>query len=470
MAHPPRARPASVKAAKARIVFHTVLQAWAERYIKSVRDGRAEALRARLAERLPNDAALRKAYADLRETCAFAIDPRTAERDLARLLDRYLGSGGSDTPIGPRFEEVIARLSFEESVRKASVGHASLPPGAAAFIHDGVATLLREHLGLELRDVRVLDPWAGVGEITATIGARETYANEADPVRYACATRRVGRGTVFADSFRLPDRRPTPGFEFGGDENIARVGDEQSLPFPVVVGDLRIASRPDARALKRTKESWDEKADVAPIRWMADRLSDKGVVAFVSDLPFIDEPTFAGLRAGLEQEFCRVVHLTLPNGLGITFLVRAGGGVRVLYAEAATVPETFAAVGWRELHPTETHVWRTEILRPEWTSFPPLAAARGAIFAETDAGLAEGTDAVVPGPKARRVLRLPFAPAWRTPDRKARRGAPSIEGPKIVLLAEPFGVLAANAPIDRRMGGTGIAVLAVRGRAAAEAL
>ena len=440
-----------------------------------MRDGRAEALGAAIAEGARQDAILRRAYADLRETCASAIDLRAPDRDLARLIARYLDADGAQTPIGPWFEAVLERLDgavrgrcVREAPKGAYADHPTLPQGAGALLAEGAATLLREHLGIGLEAVWALDPWAGAGEIARTLGAREVYANAADPVGYARIARREGLTAVLADSFRLPERQSTRGFDFRDDENAARIGDEQALDFPVVATDLRLATRPDARAARRLKETWRE--GIAAVRWMADRLATKGVIAFLSEEALVDEPAFAGMRAGLAREFGLVAHLALPEGLGITFLVRGGGGGRILYAEPSTTPSAFDAVEWRGLQPTETHVWRSEILRDEWSGFLPLVGARVAISTEEGGGSPDGADVAAPTPKARRVLRSPFVPAWRTLDRKARREPPPVEGPTIVVLADPFGVLAADAPVDRRLGGAGAAPLVAGGRPSGESL
>ena len=425
-----------------------------------MRKGRAEALRAAVAERLRGDAEFRVAYADLRETCAFALDPRHADRDLARLMARYLDADGRDTPVSARFEAVVSRLHPKgvsegraeydpnPSIWKSTPSRGTNSPdpstqplspgGERGFLADGVATLLRDHLRLELGAVAALDPWAGGGDIATALKARKVYANEADPLRYAALARVVGSGAVLGDSLRLPERRPTPGFDFCEDENIGRVDEEQATDFAVIASDLR---RQGERGLQTRLE------------WTIRRLAPRGVIAFLSDENWIDEPAFSPLRTILEREFGSVVHLALWDGTGLSFLVRGGGDPKkILYAEADEMPESFASVEWRELQPTATHVWRTEILHEEWAGFLPLAGERGSVFSQAHPGMPDGTDSPVPAAKARRVLRCPFSSAWRVLDRKARRESVPVEAPSIVLIGEPFGVLGTDAPIDRRLG------------------
>lgn len=432
-----------------------------------MRDGRAEALQKEIAERLRDDLLFRKAYAELRETCAFAVDPRTVDRDLARLIERYRSFPTHPSPISARFEAVLGSRS-NEGRPELEVSAAPADLALRSFLNNGILTLLRDVLRLSVGEVRVLDPWAGAGELALGIQAHATYGNTPDPLRYGQMAARLGRGAVFAESFHLPERKPTPGFAFFEDENTARVDEEQTLQFEVVLSDLRGGSRPDARAQRRLKETWG--GGVAAVRWMADRVAIRGVVAFLSDQEFVDEPAFAGMRAGLEREFGLVAHLALATGVGATFLVKGGGGKRILYAKADDAPKSFDDVAWQSLEPTPTHVWRTEILRDEWASFPAIVGERGAIFRESGSGIADGLDTPVPAGKARKILRQPFVPAWRTLDRKSRRVPAPIEGPTIVTLGEPFGVVAANVPIDRRFGGADVSLLVQGGRISAETL
>ena len=424
-----------------------------------MRDPPVDALRAALAEGLLRDAGLRRAYADLRETCGCAIDPRHAERDLARLLAR-LPEG--ETPVSARFEAVLARLpSVELSVQPkhphptlhlggdsnglhqdglfvASLGGPSQGGGPSAqLLAQGLEALLRSELGLSLRDARVLDPWAGDGALLAALRGAACYGNVADIVAYASAVRRLGEGICLADSFRLPERTPTPGFAFSDDENTERIALQQTTDFAVVVSDLREATTPDVRARRRVREAYGE--GMGAVRWMTDRLAARGIVAFLSDGAFIDAPSMAGMRAALEREFGHVAHVVLGEGLALTFLVRGGSRRGIFLVEGSAphplppstweeTPQDSAGTvfsfppsadppggergdGWRELEPTPSHVWRTEILAPEWAEFVALVGERGAVFAGENAGAPDGRDASAPGAKgARRVMRRPFSP------------------------------------------------------------
>lgn len=290
------------------------------------------------------------------------------------------------------------------------------------------------------------------------------HGNVADPAAYASAVERVGERICLADSFRLPERDPTPGFSFSDDENTERITLQQSVDFEVVVSDLRNATAPDARARRRVRETYGE--GLAAVRWMSDRLASRGIVAFLSDGAFIDEPSMAGMRSALEREFGRIDHVVLGESRGLTFLVRGGRRGPIRYGHAAA---SFGEVEWRELEPTPAHVWRTEILAPEWPGFLPLVGERGAIFASENAGAPDGRDAPGPGAKgARRVMRQPYAAAWRALDRNARREPWPGDEPTLVVLREPFGVFSSNAPVDRRFGRT--SVRTVSGAVSASAL
>ena len=419
-----------------------------------MRDPLVDALRAALAEGSAHDAALRRAVADLRETCAFALDPRHAERDLARLLARSSLVRDVASPVAARFEAVWSRLPSEclESAARAQ-GHPSA--AASPLLAEGLESLSRSELGMALCEMRVLDPWAGDGALLAPLGAAERFGNVADPADYA---RALPEGTVcLADSFNLPGRDPTPGFAFSDDENTERIALQQATEFEIVASDLRGVPPPDPRARRRVRETYGE--GLAAVRWMSDRLAPRGIVAFVSDGAFVDSPALAGMRGALEREFGGVWHVA-P---GMTFLVRGGRRRGIFYARTPVTPDPspqegrgetpYADIDWQELEPTPGHVWRTEILAPEWSGFLPLAGERGAIFGGENVGAPDGRDAPVAGAKgARRVMRQPFAPAWRVLDRATRREPWPDNGPTMVVVQEPFGVFATSAPVDRRFG------------------
>ena len=411
-----------------------------------------------------HDPIFRRAYADLRESLAAVVDPRKADAEIARLLARY-AEGPGDAVVGPRFEAVLDLLS--ERGRPVRSRRPDAPSGEplAPLLIDG----LRTHLESFLERIDVLDPWAGAGGLLRALpNPARAHACEADPARFSLLAPAFPN-VCLADPFRLPDRLPTPGFLFTDDENTERIARQQAMAFGAILTDFRGATRPDARARGRVRSLYGK--GLAPLRWATDRLAPQGVIAFLSDGAYFDEPTFAGMRATLAREFALVAHLALADGLALTWLVRAPGPCRILYARTDAPPVSFAEIGWTEREPTETHVWRTEILRPEWAGFLPIARERGAIFTEASEGVPKGRDGATPGAKGtRRIARRPFASVWRAFDRKALRAPMPAEGPTIVLLGEPFGVVPTGLPVDRGFGGPGATALAVGGRVAPAAL
>ena len=385
-----------------------------------------------------HDPPFREAVADLQETLAYAFDPRKADRDLAHLLRRY-AEGPGDPILGPRFEAVLDLLPERGRPVRSRCPDAPSGEPLAPILLDGLRALLKT----PLEKIDVLDPWAGDGALVASLP--RAYALERDPLPFARLARLPN--AALADPFRLPARNGTPGFLFTDDENTERVARAQATAFRAILTDLRRAPGPFAKRL----------------RWVLDRLEPQGVVAFLSDGAFFDAPADAPLRATLERELALVLHLRLEE-VALTWLVRGPGRCRIRDADEAA---PFDRIRWTEREPTERHVWRTEILRPEWPALPPLAVERGAIFAEASPGVPPGRDAPAGEAKGtRRVLTAPFATVWRVG--KSRREPIPADGPTLVLLREPFGLFASSVPVDRRLLGPD--GLAVGGRVAAPAL
>ena len=370
-----------------------------------------------------HDPPFREACADLQETLAFVLDPKKADHELARLLRRY-AEGPGDPILGPRFEAVIELLSERGRPVRSRCPDAPSGEPLAPLLREGLAALLKT----PLENADVLDPWAGTGELLA--GLPRVHAFERDPRLFARLARLPN--AALADPFRLPRRNGTPGFLFTDDENTERVERGQAVPLRAILTDLRRAPGPFAKRL----------------RWILDRLEPQGVVAFLSDGAFFDAPAEAPLRATLERELRLVMHLRL-EGVALTWLVRGPGPCRIL---DATQEAPFDRIDWTEREPTEAHVWRTEILRPEWMGFLPVAVERGAIFTEASFGVPPGKPAPDPGAKGvRRVLEAPFHTVSR--GGRSRREPIPADGPTLVLLREPFGVFASSVPVDRRFLG-----------------
>ena len=401
-----------------------------------------EALRAFYAEG-QRDSVRRRAWADLRETCGSALGPKG---DILGLVAQYLSAGLREGVVAAAMERALAGFDREgwppllETVPEA-------PDDVVDLLVAGIDGLLVDHFGTSLsaRGVRVLDPCAGAGAIVAGIVRRvgpeklaeDLFANEARLGPYLLAAKRLEpfEGLCFATALALPDRGATPGFDFSGDANAERLRRQRDAEVRVVVADLRHAVGGGGR---RVRETYGKAPGPVPayFRWATDRVRE-GVAAFVTDGAWVDEPAFDAMRASLERELDLVDH---RSETGITYLVRHPSlrrphGARILY-------------DGRELHPTAAHVWRTEILREEWQGFMPLVGGRS-FFVEGFEGVEEGNDALQSSPKAKRALRRPFVKVWRRP---LKKGSAWPEGLALVTLDEPFGVVAATAPPDRRVG------------------
>jgi len=114
---------------------------------------------------------------------------------------------------------------------------------------------------------------------------------------------------------------------FGGmsDENIARIRRQNSRKISVVIGNppynawqenynFRNPNRPYQSVDERIRLTYGEEGSaqsqialydmyVRFFRWASDRIDNNGIIAFVSNSPFVDSKAFDGFRKIAEQEF-----------------------------------------------------------------------------------------------------------------------------------------------------------------------
>ncbi len=67
-----------------------------------------------------------------------------------------------------------------------------------------------------------------------------------------------------------------------------------------------IVSATYAKASKATNKNALSDPYVKAIRWASDRISDEGIIAFVTNNSFIDQIAFDGMRQQLEKEFDQI--------------------------------------------------------------------------------------------------------------------------------------------------------------------
>ncbi len=246
------------------------------------------------------------------------------------------------------------------------------PNEIVRFMIDGADWLCEKHFGRNLvdKDVEILDPATGTGTFICELlehfrgqpkklehkYRNELHANEVAILPYYVANLNIeatyaaitGKYEEFPnlcfvdtlDNVGLHTSAPGVNADlFAGvsEENVARIKRQNSRRISVVIGNPpynanqanendnnknREYQRIDAR-IKQTyiAESTAQKTKLYDMyarffRWASDRLSENGVLAFVSNRSFIESRTFDGFRKTVAQEFSDI------------YVVDLGGDVR----------------------------------------------------------------------------------------------------------------------------------------------
>lgn len=294
---------------------------------------------------------LDKFYENVRERISLAKSDKSKQDVIRNLYDTFFHNA---------FPRMAARL-----------GIVYTPVEVVDFILRSVQVVLQAHFQCNIgdKDIQVLDPFSGTGTFlvrliqSGLIDAanlphkfeHELHANEIVLLAYYIATvnletafhaqtgsYRPFNGMVLTDTFQmteendLVDKVVLP-------ENNAKAERQLSQPIRVIVGnppysaqqdsegdnnknldyptlDSRIRSTYSARSsAKLAKSSFDSYSRA--IRWATDRVSDKGIVAFVTNASFLDANNLDGMRKSLTDEYS---HLYVFNLRGLRGLRTMG--------------------------------------------------------------------------------------------------------------------------------------------------
>ncbi|BCL82183.1 TIR domain-containing protein [Ktedonobacteria bacterium brp13] len=235
-------------------------------------------------------------------------------------------------------------------------------------------------------------------------------------------------GICFADTLELAEGQQLPLFV---EENTERVQREKDAQIMVVIGNppYNVGQKSENDNNKnrkypltdaRVSETYakDSKASnkialsdvyVKFFRWASDRLGNRdGVVCMITNNSFIDQVAFDGMRMHLQKDFTTIYHIDLhgnvrknPKISGTThnvFGIQVGVGVTIAVRNAKQlkkviyynrVPDfwrkaeklaflkekgNISAIEWLELQPNERHIWMTEGLRPEFSTYFPMGS------------------------------------------------------------------------------------------------
>ncbi|MGF2941864.1 DEAD/DEAH box helicase [Enterococcus xiangfangensis] len=283
-----------------------------------------------------------KEFYDSVKLRAEGIDNAEAkQRIIITLYDKFFSKG---------FKETTQRL-----------GIVFTPVEVVDFIVKSVDDVLKKHFGKAIGDegVHILDPFTGTGtfivrtlhylkdkltkgEITLADVTRkytqELHANEIVLLSYYIAAINIEstfaeinheeykpfEGIVLTDTFESTEQEDTLDDSFFG-TNDERLKRQQEVPITAIIGNPPYSSGQNSANERnqnisypvleqRIKDTFVKYSDAvasntaydtynAAIRWASDRLTDKGVIGFVSNGSFIDSRAADGLRKCLFEEF-----------------------------------------------------------------------------------------------------------------------------------------------------------------------
>ncbi len=347
------------------------------------------------------------------------------------------------------------------------------PQPIVDFMVKSVEHVLVTEFGRSLSDigVHIIDPFVGTGNFIVRLmqeiqGRRlpqkyreELHCNEVMLLPYYIANlniehayyERTSNYEPFPhicfvdtfDTFGLMDAPHQTGeFTYFTPENTLRVEEQKEVPMFVVIGNPPYNARqanendnnknkPHAGVDGRVRATYAAASSaqlknklydpyVKAIRWATDKLTDEGIVVFVTNNSFIDAQMFDGMRRHLVDEFDALYILDLGGnvrkgqpgdsnvfgiqvGVSINILIKLkqnqAGAARIFYNDETAdlrKERTFAFleekqhVGnleWQEIKPDKRHTWLTGKFDMDFHTFVPM----GNKLTKSSTGNGEGT-------------------------------------------------------------------------------
>lgn len=365
------------------------------------------------------------------------------------------------------------------------------PVEVVDFIVKSVDTVLRQHFGKTLasENVHILDPFTGTGTfITRTLHyfkqmmdkgeitysdvlrkyTKELHANEIVLLSYYIAAINIEavfdeingdvpyqpfEGIVLTDTFESTETEDTLDDSFFG-ANDQRLKRQQEQPITAIIGnppysigqtsandnnqniaypklDRRIENTYVAKSTTTlTKGLYD--TYVKAFRWASDRLSDKGVIGFVTNGAYLNTNSADGLRAGLYEDFNYLYIFNLRGDqrtigeksrqeggkifgsgsrtpVAISILVKDGSdkhelryhdiGDYLSQKEKLQIIENFgdiSAIDWQTIQPDANNDWLNQ-RDPNYQNYNGIVGDDQSVFLSSAIGIATNRDTWVSG-------------------------------------------------------------------------
>lgn len=413
---------------------------------------------------------------DLLNEQAIDKEAEKLEKFYASVRDRAKGLDNAEAR-----QKVVIEL-YDEFFRNAfprmakRLGIVYTPVEVVDFIIQSVEDVLRDEFksGLGEEDVHIIDPFTGTGTFIVRLlqsglippekllhkYQHELHANEIVLLAYYIAAINIEEtfhglradqgkdgylpfdGIVLTDTFQLYES-DQQSFEGAFPENSARVKRQKANPIRVVIAnppysaqqesendnnqnieyptlDQRISATYVTRSVAKLKKNYYS-SEIRALRWASDRISERGVVGFVTNGSFIDRNMLDGLRACLPEDFSSIHIFNLRgnqytsgelsrreagkifgsgsrNGIAILILTKNPshtGPARVMYHDIgdflsredklktlvtfASISGIAAANKWSNLKPNSEHDWINQ-RDPAFERFPEITGEEANSF------------------------------------------------------------------------------------------
>ncbi|MCB5024492.1 DEAD/DEAH box helicase [Streptococcus mutans] len=372
------------------------------------------------------------------------------------------------------------------------------PVEVVDFIVKSVDVVLRKHFGKTLasENVHILDPFTGTGTfITRTLHylkslmdrgeityadilrkyTQELHANEIVLLSYYIAAINIEavfddinddapyapfEGIVLTDTFESTETEDTLDDSFFG-TNDQRLKRQQEQPITAIIGNppysIGQGSQNDnnqnisyPRLDQRLADTYVKNSNagltkglydsyVKAFRWASDRLSDKGVIGFVTNGNYLNTNSADGLRVSLYQEFNRLYIFNLRGDqrtigeksrqeggkifgsgsrtpVAISILVKDGSNQHELHykdigdylsrKEKLKIIADFAdisGIDWTTIQPDANHDWLNQ-RDPNYQHYTSLVDEENSVFFNSAIGIATNRDTWISGFSQEKVL------------------------------------------------------------------
>lgn len=423
-----------------------------------------------------------------------ALTSRSFSRhEFLKKLDRFYGAIETTAATIDEFSEkqdflntVYEKFFQGFSIKVADThGIVYTPQPIVEFMVRSVDDILRREFGkadgLASEGVAILDPFGGTGNFILRVMRQmpksqlphkykhDLFCNEVMLLPYYIASMNIEHeyyeltgkyepfeGISLVDTFELAEGHQLPLF---APENTQRVQKQKNTPIFVIIGnppynvgqvnqndnnknrkypaiDNRVAETYAEDSTARNKNALSD-VYVKAIRWATDRISNEGIVAFVTNNSFIDQLAFDGMRKNLLGDYDKIYVLNLQGdvrrnpkisgtshnvfgiqvGVSINFLVRSNQNERenqnqIFYCaiddfwrreeryQFLEDNESIQNVHWQLITPNRKNIWLTAGLQDDFELFLAMGNSatktgkeKSAVFASYARGSETARDA-----------------------------------------------------------------------------